>query len=76
MALIIFPEYGGTVSDKATVCFHCGYLLHSGATRKSLTLALITKLNIFAPRAGCLLLLRAHPLWLSLRNLSKLLPGR
>lgn len=46
MALIICPERGGTVSDKATICFHCGYLLHSGATRKSLTLELITKFNI------------------------------
>ena len=55
MALIICPVCGGTVSDKATVCFHCGCLLHSGATHKSLTLARIPKLNVFAPRAGAAL---------------------
>ena len=32
MALTICPECGGTVSDKATACVHCGYPLHSGAT--------------------------------------------
>ena len=29
MALIICPECGGTVSDKAPACVHCGYPLHS-----------------------------------------------
>ena len=28
MALIECPECGGKVSDKATVCIHCGYPLH------------------------------------------------
>ena len=30
MALIICPECGGTISDKATVCVHCGHPLHGG----------------------------------------------
>lgn len=32
MALIICPECGGTVSDKASACVHCGYPLHGGST--------------------------------------------
>ena len=35
MALIICPECGGTVSDKASVCVHCGYPLHDGSTAQA-----------------------------------------
>lgn len=31
MALIECPECGGKVSDKATICIHCGYPLHENS---------------------------------------------
>lgn len=35
MALIICPECGSTVSDKAAVCVHCGHPLHGGAAEQT-----------------------------------------
>lgn len=41
MALIICPECGSKVSDKANACIHCGYPIH----KKSITDVLIKTYN-------------------------------